>query len=191
LRAFLLFWHFTNSTSFEILPRFLCYTCCRIGEALKLTCNAVRLSESFAYIRTSKNDEPRAVFLPPHLVTTPAKHPRGLERGDGRVFRFHQGGGLRNLLNAATAMASGLPKPREKRSGQPLNQPHDLNWVNFHTFCHTDATWMRRYASRDTKGIVGTGRWKSEQSASRYAHVVPSEDARAAALLPVGRKATE
>ena len=133
----------------------------------------------------SKNGDPRAVFLPPHLVATLANHPRGLERGDSRVFRFHQGGGLRNLLVSACALASGQAKPRrEKRSGQPIKQAHGLDWVNFHTFCHTYATWMRRYAGLDTKGLVGTGRWRSEQSASRYAHVVPSEDARAASGLP-------
>jgi hypothetical protein len=32
---------------------------------------------------------------------------------------------------------------------------------------------------------VGTGRWKSEQSAARYAHVVPGEDAKMAVMLPV------
>ena len=42
---------------------------------------------------------------------------------------------------------------------------------------------MRRYGGR--KGLVGTGRWKSEQSAARYAHVVPGEDAKMAVLLPV------
>jgi len=171
---------------FEMLIRFLCYTGCRLGEALKLTCNEVRLSEAFAYVRTSKTGEPRAVFLPTHLVATLANHPRGLERGNARVFRFHQGGGLRNYLTGACAMASGLEKPkREKRSGQPIRQPHNLDWVNFHTFSHTYATWMRRYAGRDTKGLVGTGRWKSEQSASRYAHVVPTEDAKAASQLPI------
>ncbi|MGE0565820.1 MAG: tyrosine-type recombinase/integrase [Pseudolabrys sp.] len=179
----------TLDAEFEILLRFLCYTGCRISEALKLTCNEIRLAEAFAYVRTSKNGEPRAVFLPPHLVAALANHPRGLERGDQRVFRFHRGGGLRNHLSAACAMASGLAKPkREKRGGQPIKTSHGLDWVNFHTFCHTYATWMRRYAGRDTKGLVGTGRWKSEQSASRYAHVVPSEDARAAGLLPAKRK---
>jgi integrase len=170
---------------FEALLRFLCYTGCRISEALSLTCNEVRLSEAFAYVRTSKNGDPRAVFLPPHIVATLANHPRGLGRGNARVFRFHRGGGLRNLLTASCGIASGLGKPkREKRSGQPIKQAHGLDWVNFHTFCHTYATWMRRYGGRDTKGLVGTGRWKSEQSASRYAHVVPSEDAKAAEMLP-------
>lgn len=181
----------TLDAEFEILLRFLCYTGCRISEALSLTCNEVRLTEAFAYVRTSKNGDPRPVFLPPHLVVTLANHPRGLARGDSRVFRFHRGGGLRNLLNAATAIASGLQKPkREKRSGQPIKQTHPLDWVNFHTFCHTYATWMRRYAGRDTKGLVGTGRWRSEQSASRYAHVVPTEDAIAAGLLPHVKKAS-
>lgn len=170
---------------FEILLRFLCYSGCRLGEALQMTCNELRLSESFAYVRTSKNGEPRPVFLPAHLVAALANHPRGLDRGDSRVFRFHQGGGLRNLLRSATAIACGLPKPkREKRSGQPIKRAHNLDWVTFHSFCHTYATWMRRYAGRDVKGLVATGRWKSEQSASRYAHVVPSEDAKAAAKLP-------
>jgi len=170
---------------FEILLRFLCYTGCRISEALALTCNEVRLSEAFAYVRTSKNGDPRAVYLPDHLVAALANHPRGLERGNQRIFRFHRGGGLRNHLTAACALASGLPKPkREKRSGQPIRQPHDLDWVNFHTFCHTYATWMRRFGGLDTKGLVGTGRWRSEQSASRYAHVVMGEDAKAADRLP-------
>lgn len=170
---------------FELLLRFLCYSGCRLGEALQMNCNELRLAESFAYVRTSKNGDPRPVFLPNHLVSAFSKHPRGLDRGDNRVFRFHQGGGLRNLLKAATAMACGLPKPkREKRSGQPIKKAHELDWVTFHSFCHTYATWMRRYAGRDVKGLVGTGRWKSEQSASRYAHVVPSEDARAASQLP-------
>ena len=100
-------------------------------------------------------------------------------------FDFIKAAGLRNLLVSACALASGQAKPRrEKRSGQPIKQAHGLDWVNFHTFCHTYATWMRRYAGLDTKGLVGTGRWRSEQSASRYAHVVPSEDARAASGLP-------
>ena len=42
------------NSEFEILLRFLCYTGCRIGETLKLTCNVVRLSEAFAYVRTFK-----------------------------------------------------------------------------------------------------------------------------------------
>ena len=46
------------------------------------------------------------------------------------------------------------------------------------------ATWMRRYGGLDTKDLIDTGRWKSEQSAARYAHAVTGEAARKAALLP-------
>jgi hypothetical protein len=42
------------------------------------------------------------------------------------------------------------------------------------------------YAGLDSKGLVSTGAWKSEQSASRYAHTVVSEEATKAALLPFG-----
>jgi hypothetical protein len=54
----------------------------------------------------------------------------------------------------------------------------------FHMLSHTWATWMRRYCGLDTKGLIGTGRWRSEKSASRYQHVVPSEESRRAADLP-------
>jgi integrase len=178
---------------FGVLLDYLCYTGCRISEALRLTCNELRISEAFAFHRTTKNGDPRAVFLPPVLVASLASHPRGLERGTQRVFRFHQGGSLRYMLQAACMIACGLPQPKRVRKGKTPPKPaYELDFVNFHTFCHTYGTWMRRYAGLDTKGLVGTGRWKSEQSASRYAHVVPSEDAVKAAVLPIasGSKAS-
>jgi hypothetical protein len=54
---------------------------------------------------------------------------------------------------------------RIKRGKTPLLPEHELEWVTFRTFCHTCATWMRRYGGLDTKGLVGTGRWRDEQSA--------------------------
>jgi integrase len=176
---------------FGIFCHFLCYTGCRISEALRLTCNDFRLSEAFAFVRTSKNGDPRPVFLPPVLVAQMANHPRGLDRGTQRVFRFHQGGSLRYLLQAACMISCGLPKPKRVKAGKTPPKPKfELDFVTFHTFCHTYGTWMRHYGGRDTKGLVGTGRWKSEQSASRYAHVVPGEDAMKAVLLPVAKQAS-
>jgi integrase len=175
---------------FGIFLHYLCYTGCRISEALRLSCNELRLTEAFAFHRTTKNGDPRAVFLPPVLVAQLANHPRGLERGTQRVFRFHQGGSLRYFLLAACMIACGLPKPKRVKKGKSPPRPKfELAFVNFHTFCHTYGTWMRRYGGRDIKGLVGTGRWKSEQSAARYAHVVPGEDAKMAVLLPVTNKA--
>ena len=87
-------------------------------------------------------------------------------------------------------IACGLPKPKRVKTGKAPPKPKfELDFVNFHSFCHTYGTWMRRYGGRDIKGLVGTGRWKSEQSAARYAHVVPGEDAKMAVLLPVAKVA--
>lgn len=150
---------------FGLFLRFLCYTGMRLSEALGLTTDQVRLAEGFAYLPDSKNGDPRPIFLPPVLVAALANHPRGMERAGGQVFRFRKGGFLYNYMKAAKERA-GLPQ------------------AGFHVFCHTWATWMRRYAGLDVKGLTDTNRWRDEESASRYAHVVASEEAKKAALLP-------
>lgn len=61
----------------------------------------------------------------------------------------------------------------------------ELDFVNFHTFCHTYGTCMRRDGKRDINGLVGAGRWKSEQSAARYA--LGAGGRRGAMLLPVAK----
>lgn len=156
---------------FGLLCRFLCYTGLRLKEAtVRLKTEHLRLSESFAYIPTTKNGEPRPVFLPTHLVAALANHPRSLKRPGKQVFRWHKGGRLYNLLRKA-ARDAGITLPEREA---------------FHVFRHTYGTWMRRYAGSDAKGLVSTGAWKSEQSASRYAHAVVSEEATKASLLPFG-----
>lgn len=149
---------------------FLCYTGCRLSDALDLEVKNIHLQDCFAYIPDTKNGEDRAVALHPLIVSRIASHPRGLNRA-GTVFRFRKNGYLYNLLKAT------------KRKAGP-----DLAWVTFHTFCHTWATWMRRYAGLDAKGLVGTGRWKDEKSAARYAHVVVSEESQKAMLLPAPQR---
>ena len=44
---------------------------------------------------------------------------------------------------------------------------------------------MRRFASSDLQTLLSTGNWKNIKSVARYMHVVPSEEAKRAALLPV------
>ncbi|MFP3442106.1 tyrosine-type recombinase/integrase, partial [Pantoea sp. SIMBA_133] len=56
---------------------FLCYTGCRLSDALNLTCDHVVLPESFAFFEKTKNDEPRSVPLPPIVVTSLANLPKG------------------------------------------------------------------------------------------------------------------
>jgi integrase len=152
---------------FKILLVLLTYTGIRLSEALALECRQLRLKEAFAYLPTSKNEQPRAIFLPPHVVAEVAGHPRGVDR-DGRLFRFRKSGRLYLLWQVATIQAE-------------LDLPER---AAFHVLSHTWATWMRRYAGLDTKGLVATGRWKDRKSADRYEHVVVSEEARRAALLP-------
>ena len=62
--------------------------------------------------------------------------------------------------------------------------PYRLSWVTFHTFCHTWATWMRRFGGADLQGLVATGRWRDPRSAARYAHVVSHEEWARVDLLP-------
>jgi hypothetical protein len=64
-------------------------------------------------------------------------HPRGVNRPGERV--------------SACMVASGLSKPvRVKKGKKSARPPYELDWVNFHTFCHTYATWIRRYGGLDT-----------------------------------------
>ena len=150
---------------FGIFLATLLYTGARLSDVLDLPCERVMLADSFAYIDKTKNDDPRGVHLPPALVEELANHPRGLERV-GTVFRFRKNGHLYKMLAKA-----------KKAAGA------DLAFVTFHTFCHTWATWMRRYGGLDTRGLVGTKRWKDLKSAARYENVVASEESRKADLL--------
>jgi integrase len=144
----------------------------RLSEALGLTWNDVRLADGFAYVPDTKTDTPRAVFLPPVAVAAMANvSGDGEVRAVGRLFRYSKSGHLYSLLKVAAIRADvDLPE----RSA-------------FHIFRHTYATWMRRYAGLDTKGLVATGAWRDRKSADRYEHVQVSEEARKAILLPVSK----
>jgi len=152
---------------FAVLIVTLLYTGMRLSEGLSLQVRDLRLDEGFVYLPDSKTGEPRAVHLTPFVVATLGSHPRGLGR-EQRLFRFSKGRYLYDLLGRC-----------RQRTG--------FGWVGFHTLCHTYAVWMRRYGGLDTRGLVGTGRWKDLKSAARYAHVVTTEEARKADLLPTPR----
>lgn len=150
---------------FGLFLRVLCYTGMRLSEALNLRWTDVRLDEGFAYVRETKTGTPRPVFLPPDIAVSL----RTLRvRASPRVFRFTKSGRLYGLLAAAKC---------------GLGEGFDA--IGFHSLRHTYATWMRRYAGMDERGLVGTGAWKDRKSVARYAHVVVTEEAQRAALLPV------
>lgn len=158
---------------FRILLTVLLYTGLRLSEALALEIDNVRLAESYAYVPDTKNDDPRAVFLPPEAVAMLANHPLGLDRPGDRVFAsFKQNNRLFNMLYAALEAAQiTLPKG-----------------TAFHVFRHSWASWMRRFGGLDTRGLIATGAWRDRESASRYEHVVVTEEARKAERLPTPPK---
>lgn len=156
---------------FGLLITTLLYTGMRLSEALTLRVDLLELDDSLATIPKTKNTEPRGVYLPPNLAEAIKKHPRGLDRPKQRLFRFTKSGRLYTWLDEALAKAGIDLPPRSA----------------FHVLRHTWATWMRRYAGLDTRGLVGTGAWKDAKSAARYEHVVASEEAKRADLLPVDK----
>lgn len=153
---------------FGLFLRFLTYTGARLKEAtVRLKIDGLSIAEKFAYFEKTKNDDPRSVYLPPVLAAALLAHPAGLERPGKAVFRFRKNGRLYKLLNLVRAKVP------------------DIKLTGFHIFRHTWATWMRRYAGLDTTGLLATQAWRDAASARRYEHVVVSEEAQKAALLPV------
>ena len=132
--------------AFRVLLRLLCYTGMRLGDGLGLQCRDVDLIARSALLPTTKNGKPRMVYLPPVVVDELRQLPDGLDR-DGRVFRFHNGGRLRDLLKETLALA-GITLPRR---------------VAFHVFCHTWATWMRQHGGLDTYRLLSTDRWSDPE----------------------------
>jgi len=153
---------------FGIFLRFLTYTGARLSEATqRFKIDGLSIPEAFAYFDKTKNDDPRSVHLPAVLTTALASHPAGLARPGRTVFRFRKNGRLYTLLNQVRAKVP------------------DITITGFHMFRHTWATWMRRYGGLDTTGLLATQAWKDAASARRYEHVVVTEEARKAELLPV------
>lgn len=170
-QAFALFAAADNqSAEFGLFVRLLCYTGMRLSEALGITIGMVNLADQAIYLPMTKNGEARKVHLTPELVTALANHPRKLDRAKtDRLIKYHASGALRDMLKDAMKEA-GLSFPR--RQG------------GFHLFCHTWATWMRRFGGLDTSGLLETKRWRSRQSAARYEHLDATEESRKADLLP-------
>lgn len=153
---------------FGIFCLTLLYTGCRLNELLGAQIEAMNLTEAWAFVAETKNDDPRLVHLPPVVVAEIANHPRGVDR-KGKLFRFSKCGRLYTWLNTACERAGVALPPR----------------LAFHVFRHTWGAWMRRYAGLDTTGLVATGAWRDRQAASIYEHAIASEEAMKSDLLPV------
>lgn len=159
---------------FGAMCTYLLYTGCRLSEAVRLRWEDVDLTNAIAYVRETKNGDPRTVFLPADVVAALSNLPvplcpytdQPLARA-GSVFERSKNGRTYAEFKAA-CKASRL----------------SLTGVSFHIFRHTYGAWMRRFGGLDTAGLVGTGAWKSRQSAAVYEHVDVSAEAKKAAMLP-------
>lgn len=163
-----------------VLLNFLLYTGVRLGAALSLQREDVRLDQACAWVRHQKGQPASDVRLREDLREAIAKHL--VTHDNRRVFRFHQGGHLKHQLLRAKLGYLGIPCPvRRPKSWRPPS--YRLTWVNFHSFRHTWATWMRQ-AGTDVLGLVATGNWRDAKSAARYAHAVARDEWSRVDLLP-------
>ena len=97
---------------FAALLKFLLYTGVRLGAALGLQREDVRLGELTAWVRHQKKQPAADVKLREDLRDTLATHLASHDQG--RVFRFHQGGHLKHLLVRAKLGYLGLPCPTRR-----------------------------------------------------------------------------
>jgi integrase len=158
---------------FGLYLRLLIYTGIRKAEGLGLLASDVQPDERAAWLRDSKNGDPRMLRLREDIVG-PLQALLDAKGGE-RLFRFKDGGHFKHLLLRAKLAACGLPCPVRRPTGWKA-PPNRLAFVGFHTFRHTWATWMRRYGGLDLQGLVATRNWRDPKSAARYAHVVSREE---------------
>jgi integrase len=123
------------------------YTGCRPSEAYGLRWADVDLSHRTVLFRDTKNGEdrtspiPNALFL--HLANL-------ADRGElvcGGPFDKKTRRGHFHAARAAAGLGSD---------------------VTPHTLCHTFATWARRFGKADSRALLDTRRWKSENVANSY-----------------------
>jgi len=119
--------------------QFMAMTGARITEAVNLEWRDVDLQNGTAYLRKTKNGEPRTAVLPGPLRTTLANLPG---KREGRVFGYpHRSGPQRPWVTA------------EKRAGIPHISPHNAGRRLF-------ATAMM-HAGIDPVTVAKAGGWKS------------------------------
>ena len=141
------------------------YTGARLSEALRLNWDTdVDLDRRMLTLGRTKNGDPRTAHIAEPLLAELSSVPK--KERTGPLFHWSDKCHVHKPLRTAC-----------KRAGVPYLSPHKLGR-------HTYATWLRRYANRDLRGLMEDGGWKSINSVVRYAHVVPGETAIAVEKLP-------
>ena len=154
----------TERLEFGALVTLLCFTGLRLGEALRIKWADLRLDDRMAFCGRTKNGEPRAVHLPPRVVTAI----QALPKGKDKIFPFTQGGKL-YALATKVYMAAGVDD-----AGAP-----------FHILRHSYGAWMTRLGA----DLVSTGAWRDQAAARGYQHFNVTEEAKKADDLPGAKSA--
>jgi len=141
---------------------FLAGTGCRISEVLLADWKDTNLEEGWTYVRTTKNGEPRLVYLPPFVVEAL----RPYEKDSGRIF---------DMYSSRFSVNQAIERVCKKAKIEYLSS-HKVG-------SHTYATNLSIYAGMDAKGLTETGRWKDPKSTHFYTHFVTREMAKKADAL--------
>ena len=149
---------------------FLFGTGARLSEALYLDWGDVSLKDRRIRFTQTKNGEARGVPLNERVLVELAnldhREEAVFRRPDGEPYRPRKGGG--GQIDTAFQGAC-------RRAGIADFSPHDCR--------HTWATWLYG-ETRDLRGLMELGGWKSERMVIRYTHVNPDHLARSIDSLP-------
>lgn len=133
----------------------------RLGEALALDWQDVRLAEARAILRDTKSGRDRIAALPPAVVASLASLPLR----DGRVFRRDDGEPYAERAQGGGQIKTGFAAAC-RRAGIADLSPHDLR--------HTWASWFYA-ATKDLLLLQDEGGWASTAMVQRYAHLMPAD----------------
>ncbi len=142
------------------LVEFLSTTGCRISEALYLKGKDIVLSSGTAYVRTTKNGEPREVYLTASLCEMLSGF-----APDEQCFKYKDRFAVNWRLKQVAAQAGITPLTSHK--------------VGSHSY----ATNLYRLAGMDAKALTSTGRWKDPKSTYHYVHYLSKEESKKADVL--------
>lgn len=151
------------SSELSAITTFLAGTGCRISETINLETQYVNLDEKWAYVRVTKNQEPRMVYLPDVVIEAIRPY---VEENNKTVFYMYR---TRHNVNDELKRTCTRAK---------------IEYLSTHKVgSHTFATNLALYAKMDSKALTETGRWKDPKSTYHYTHYVTREQARKADVL--------
>jgi integrase len=139
---------------------FLAGTGCRISEALNLEAKDVNILRKTAMVRTTKNGEPREVYLPGFVIEAITPF---LE--SPKIFPYKTRFEVNADLERTCAKAG-------------------IEYLSTHKVgSHTFATNLAQKKNMDAKALTATGRWKDPKSTYHYTHYLKREESEKAEVL--------